>query len=442
MNTIPHLKIGFLGLQTPFEFAKNPLNLVERGFAQLGDTFLVNLISYTVLVSRDPAVFKHVLQQNNKNYIKARAVKVLKMSLGNGLLTSEGEFWLRQRRLAQPAFHRERLQELFKTMGEITANFLQELEQSRNQKSVDVDALMMGLTADIALKTLFSTITNEDKGRIYQQMNRSQEYIIQRVRQPYTIPLMAINGANRRFKADMKFFDGMVYDIISKRRKSNETQNDLLQLFLDSIDEETGESMNDLQVRDEAVTMFAAGHETSANGLNWLLLELSKRPEIVTKIRLECSIFEDVPTFENLVQMPYTRQVVEESLRLFPPAWAVGREPLDDDEVNGIEIKKEMSVFLPTYSLHRNPNIWEKPNEFNPENFNAENVKNRSKFDYLPFGAGPRYCIGQQFALMEMQLILAALIKRFSFEIDPTHPAEMFPMIVLKPKNGIKMFVK
>ena len=439
---IPHFKIGLLGLKTPFEFAKNPLLFVEKGFTELGDTFLVKMFRYPILVSRDPAVFRHVLQQNNKNYIKARAVAVLKLSLGNGLLTSEGDFWLRQRRLAQPAFHRERLQELFRTMGEITADFLKELEKSRNKSVVDIDAMMMGLTADIALKTLFSTITNEDKSKIYLQMNRSQEYIIQRVRRPYTIPFMGINGANNQFKADMDFFDKMVYGIIIERRKSNVPQNDLLQLFLDSIDEETGERMTDTQVRDEAVTMFAAGHETSANGLNWLLLELSKQPEVVAKIRSECAIFEDVPTFQNLMSMPYTRQVVDESLRLFPPAWAVGREPLADDEVNGLQIKTNMSVFLPTYSLHRNPNIWQKPNEFNPENFSAENVKKRSKFDYLPFGAGARICIGQQFALMEMQMILASIIKKFSFEIDPANPSEMFPMIVLKPKNGLKMFVK
>ena len=439
---IPHFKIGLLGLKTPFEFAKNPLLFVEKGFAELGDTFLVKMFRYPIFVSRDPAVFRHVLQQNNKNYIKARAVAVLKLSLGNGLLTSEGDFWLRQRRLAQPAFHRERLQELFRTMGEITADFLKELEKSRNKNAVDIDAMMMGLTADIALKTLFSTITNEDKSKIYLQMNRSQEYIIQRVRRPYTIPFMGISGANTQFKADMDFFDKMVYGIITERRKSNVPQNDLLQLFLDSIDEETGERMTDTQVRDEAVTMFAAGHETSANGLNWLLLELSKQPEVVAKIRSECAIFEDVPTFQNLMSMPYTRQVVDESLRLFPPAWAVGREPLADDEVNGIQIKTNMSVFLPTYSLHRNPNIWQKPSEFNPENFSVENVKKRSKFDYLPFGAGARICIGQQFALMEMQMILASIIKKFSFETDPENPSEMFPMIVLKPKNGLKMFVK
>ncbi len=439
---VPYFKAGRFQFQTPLKFAKNPLVFIEKGFEECGDTFLIKLLRFDFLVSRDPAYFKHVLQQNNKNYVKPRAVLELKKALGNGLITSDGDFWLRQRRLAQPAFHRERLSALFKTMGNITTNFLDEMEQHRNGAAIDIDEKMMGITADIALKTLFSTITNEDKGKIYRQINRSQEHIINRVRQPYLIPWLHLNGAERRFKADIAFFDSMVYDIIKKRRASKEEHNDLLQLLLDSTDEDTGEQMNDVQIRDETTTMFAAGHETSANGLNWLLLELSKRPEIVAKIREEAALFDNVPTFEQLMQLTYTKQVVEEGLRLYPPAWALGRQPIGDDEVNSYKFDKKTSIFLSIYGLHRNPSLWPNPHHFDPENFSVEKVKNRSKFDYLPFGAGPRYCIGQQFAMMEMQLILPSLLKRFTFESDPSHQPELLPLIALKPKNGIKMFIK
>jgi cytochrome P450 len=440
-NLIPSYKHNSLSFKSALVFARDPLAFIQKGFTACGDTFNLKLFRDLVF-TRDPAFFKHVLVQNNKKYVKGKAFAELSKVLGKGLLTSEGDFWLRQRRLIQPVFHRERLQGLVRTMSEITADFLNELEEVRGKSAIDIDEKMMRLTADIALKTLFSTITNENKTKIYQQINRSQEHIITHIRKPFLKPWMAINGANRRFRRDLAYFDGMIFDIIEQRRASGESPDDLLQMLLDCTDEETGGQMNDAQVRDEVITMFSAGHDTSANGLNWLLLELSKRPEIVAKIREESTLFDDVPTFEQLNQLTYTRQVVEEGLRLFPPAWAVAREAVDDDEIEGYTIKKGTIVFMPLFELHRNPKLWDNPLAFDPEHFSAENVKNRSKFSYLPFGAGPRICIGQQFSLMEMILVLASLVKRFTFEADPTHEPNMFPLITLKPTNGIKMFVK
>jgi cytochrome P450 len=441
MNTIPSFKATFIGAFTPLVFANDPLGFIRRGFDTCGDTFKMKLFR-EFIITREPAYFKHVLQQNNKNYTKGQSVDELSKVLGNGLLTSEGDFWLRQRRLIQPAFHRERLQGLFKTMGDITRNFLEELEADRNKEAIFIDEKMMAITADIALKTLFSSITNESKAKVYGQINRTQDHLITRIRRPYLRPFLGLSGATKRFKADLTYFDKLVYDIIAQRRVSGQTHDDMLQLLLDSLDEETGEQMNNQQIRDEAITMFAAGHETSANGLNWLLLELSKQPEMVAKIRAESMIFEDVPSFEQLMQLTYTRQVVEEGLRLFSPAWAMAREAVEDDEIEGCEIKKGTTIFMPIFELHRNPKIWKNPTTFDPENFNLENTKNRNKFDYLPFGAGPRFCIGQQFALMEMQLVLASVLKRFTFEADPAFQVRMFPLITLKPKNGIKMFVR
>lgn len=441
MSNIPEFKIARFGIQAPFIFAKDPLLALRKGFDKCGDTFRLKLFR-EFLVSRDPAFFKHILVTNNKNYKKGSSSKMLNPVLGNGLVTSEGDFWLRQRRLVQPAFHRERLQELFVTMGNITASFLEEMETFRGKSAVDIDAKMMGITADIALKTLFGNISNEDKMQIYHQVNRTQKYLVTRVRRPYRIPLMVVNGEKSRFKTDLAYFNKLVFEFIHQRHSMEEKPNDLLQLLLDSLDEETGARMNDQQIRDEAITMFAAGHETSATGLSWLLLELARQPEIVSKIRQEAEIFDYVPSFDQLLKLPYTRQVIEEGMRLYPPAWTMTREALTNDSVDNQSIPKGISVFMSIYELHRNPNIWDKPLVFNPENFSPENVKNRDKFSYLPFGAGPRLCIGQQFAMMEMQLILAALIKRFDFEIDPGHHVGVYPQIVLKSTNGIKLFVK
>lgn len=441
MQIIPKFIIGKFNLSAPFIFAKDPLHFIRKGFDTCGDTFQMKLFRELV-VTRDPVFFKQILLQNNKNYKKGRSAEILRPVLGNGLLTSDGDFWLRQRRLVQPAFHRERLQELFKIMGQITSDFLNEMEVFRGKDAIDIDVKMMSVTADIALKTLFGNLTNEDKTNIYRQINRTQKYMVTRVRRPYRIPLMGINGENRQFRTDLEYFNKLIFQIISDRRSSEEKPNDLLQLLFDSQDEETGEQMNDRQIRDEAITMFGAGHETSATGLTWLLYELAKHPEIVAKMRKESEIFKDVPTFEQLLQLPFTRQVVEEGLRLYPPAWTMTRESVENDVIAGYQLKKGTSLFLSVFELHRNPNIWENPMVFNPENFSPENVKNRPKFNYLPFGAGPRICIGQQFALMEMQLILAAIMKRFTLETASSHLVSMYPQIVLKSANGIRMFVK
>ena len=210
MSNIPEFKIARFGIQAPFIFAKDPLLALRKGFDTCGDTFRLKLFR-EFLVSRDPAFFKHILVTNNKNYKKGSSSKMLDPVLGNGLVTSEGDFWLRQRRLVQPAFHRERLQELFVTMGNITASFLEEMETFRGKSAVDMNAKMMGITADIALKTLFGNISNEDKMQIYHQVNRTQKYLVTRVRRPYRIPLMVVNGEKSRFKTDLAYFNKLVY---------------------------------------------------------------------------------------------------------------------------------------------------------------------------------------------------------------------------------------
>jgi cytochrome P450 len=434
MKNLARYKIGILA---PFKFPKDPLKYFRRGFDRFGDTFKMGLFK-DFLVTRDPAIFKYTLVTNPKNYHKGNAAKNLGLVLGNGLLTSEGDFWLRQRRLAQPAFHKEKLLALFESMGYITRDFLLELENDRG-KVINLDEKMMALTADIALKTLFSTITNEDKIEIYNQINLAQEYIITRLRRPYMIPFLGITGANRKFRKSLELFNKFVYELIAERRKTNATFKDLLQLFMDAVDADTDEKMSDLHIRDEVMTMFGAGHETSANALDWIIYELANHPEIKEKIKKESLIFDVVPSFENLLQMPYTKQVISEGLRLYPPAWATVRENYAKDIVEGIELEVGQTVFLSIFELHRNPNYWQNPEVFNPENFSSESVQSHNKYQYLPFGAGARLCIGQQFALMEMQLILSSLLKKFDFVRIDNYTPKMFPLITLKPIDGLKM---
>jgi cytochrome P450 len=434
MKKLARYKIGILA---PFKFPRNPLKYFRRGFDLMGDTYKMGLFK-DFLVTRDPAIFKYTLVTNPKNYHKGDAAKNLALVLGKGLLTSEREFWLRQRRLAQPAFHREKLLSLFESMEEITREFLIKLEQERGMM-INLDEKMMTVTADIALKTLFSTITNEDKIEIYNQINLAQEYIITRLRRPYMIPFLGITGAKRKFEKSIELFDKFVYQLITERHQTKADFNDLLQLFMDSIDADTGEKMADLHIRDEVMTMFGAGHETSANALDWIIYELAIHPEIKKKIIEESQIFDDVPSFEQLLQMPYTKQVISEGLRLYPPAWATVRENFDVDSINGIQIEPGQTVFLSIFELHRNPNYWKNPEVFNPDNFSPESIAKHDKYQYLPFGAGARLCIGQQFALMEMQMLLSSLLKKFDFERIDNYTPKMFPLITLKPIDGLKM---
>ena len=434
MKNLARYKIGILA---PIKFPKDPLKYFRRGFDLMGDTYKMGLFK-DFLVTRDPAIFKYTLVTNPKNYHKGDAAKNLALVLSNGLLTSEGDFWLRQRRLAQPAFHREKLLSLFEAMGEITRQFLIQLEHDRG-KVINLDEKMMAVTADIALKTLFSTITNEDKIEIYNHINLAQEYIITRLRRPYMIPFLGITGAKRKFEKSIELFDKFVYQLITERHQTKGDFNDLLQLFMDSVDADTGEKMADLHIRDEVMTMFGAGHETSANALDWIIYELADHPEIKKKIIEESQIFDDVPSFEQLMQMPYTKQVISEGLRLYPPAWATVRENFEEDSINGINLESGQTVFLSIFELHRNPNYWENPEDFNPENFSSESIARHDKYQYLPFGAGARLCIGQQFALMEMQMILSSLLKKFDFERIDNYTPKMFPLITLKPVEGLKM---
>ena len=259
------------------------------------------------------------------------------------------------------------------------------------------------------------------------------------VHQPYMIPWTFLNGRRRRFWQDLGRFDNTLQEMIGERRKMEQRPPDLLTMLLEAQDEETGEGMSDRQLRDEAITIFAAGHETSANGLAWTLYLLAQHPEMLRKVKAEVQrvLGDGLPQFEDLRNLSYTRQVVEEGMRLYPPAWAIGREAVETDEILGQTIPAKSILFLSIYALHRHPQLWTDPNRFDPDRFAPEQAKERSRWHYLPFGAGPRMCIGNNFALMEMQLLLALLVRQFNFTVAPGFTAELQPLITLKPKHGI-----
>lgn len=436
-----------LPLLGSLRFARDPLGRLAELKSEHGDVFTVDLALRRVSVVATPEGARHILQTNNRNYTKDESYEQLKLLLGNGLLTNEGDSWLRQRRLAQPAFYKESLREIFRTMGGVSREFAERMARHKGSETpLDMNRELMAVTIDIVLRSLFSyPIQSGSGGTLYDAMHFLQEYVIRRIREPYKIPWMYLTGEQRKYRRNKREMDDLVLNIIEQRQKSGEVHPDLLGMFMSARDEDSGEGMSAQQLIDECLTMIAAGHETSANGLSWTLHALSDRPDIREKIREEAdrTIGRDgVPSFEQIGEMHYTRMVVEESLRLYPPAWLLGRKAIADDVADGWHIPAGRIVLIPVYLIHRDGQWWENPEAFMPERFAPEASKNRHKFAYLPFGGGPRLCIGYQFALMEMQLLLAMLCQRADFVSDPSHQVEKQPLVTLKPRTGLRMFVR
>lgn len=425
------------------DMAKNPLKFVVEQSQKLGDFFRISFYGFKqIFVVTNVEVIRHVMQANQKNYRKSATYKQLKLALGNGLVTSEGEFWRRQRRMAQPAFYKTQLEELYKKMVGVSENFCEELADKTNGVTINISQEMMALTADIVLKTLFSTEKENDKVSMSDSMKFSQQYIMNRARRPYMIPLSYINGQKKRFDTRMAAFDQEMFAIIDERRQTTDKPIDLLTMLLQATDDESGTGMTNRQLRDELVTIHAAGHETSSNALSWTLYLLAQNPNVLTKLRTEINTVlgdQSHPTFADLRQLQYTKQVIEEGMRLYPPAYAVGRQNIEKDEILGQSIPANSIFLLSIYALHRDPTYYPEPEKFDPDRFDPALVKARPKLAYMPFGAGPRMCIGNHFAMMEMQLILAMLVQKFDFELLDEQPITPQPLVTLSPKGGIKM---
>ncbi len=427
------------------EFLKDPLGFTVENAQKIGGFYRVPFYYRKMFVITDLDAVAHVLQVNQRNYHKSPAYKELKLALGNGLVNSEGDFWRKQRRLSQPAFHKKQLEELFMSMTEVAENYLKGFEERAEEKEIiDMSKEMMNITADIVLKTLFSSDNPSNQKEMYETMEIAQDYIMHRVTNPHLVPFVYFNGRRRKFKKAIQIFDDKVMELIEARRKDPNPPSDLLSMLLMAKDEETGEGMSDKQLRDEAITLYSAGHETSANALVWTLYLLAQHPQIVQRLRSEVVevLGDKSPAFKDLSALQYTRKVIEEGMRLYPPAYAVGRESQKKDTILGYEIPAKSILFISIYAIQRDPKYWENPNEFDPSRFEPEHAKKRPKLSYMPFGAGPRMCIGNNFAMMEMQMILALLVRKYDFELDKNQKVETNPLVTLKPKVGIKMKVK
>ena len=392
----------------------------------------------------NPADVRHVLQDNARNYHKSPLYQKLRMHLGNGLLTSEDEFWLRQRRIAQPAFHRQRVAGLAEVMaataGEAAARW-QTLAASG--RAVDVDEEMMHLTRTVVVRALLGSDLGPYADRLDHAWTLINEYIGEDF---WSLGLTAWlpTPRRRRFEAARRLLREAVDYVIAERRRDPAGSPDLLSMLLAARDDDTGEGMTDEQLRVEVTTFLLAGQETTSLALTWIWYLLSQHPQALRRLEdeLDAVLGGRPPEYADLARLPYTRMVIDEALRLYPPAWGFSRQALGDDELGGYRLPRGWMAFVVPFVLHRLPSLWDEPEAFDPDRFSPERSADRPKFAYVPFGAGPRQCIGNQFALMEAHLIVATLAQRYRLRLLPGHTVEPWPLITLRPRFGMPMFIE
>ena len=390
----------------------------------------------------EPQHVEYVLQTNSRNYRKGRNFKEIAAATGNGLFVSEGDVWLRQRRLAQPAFHHQRIASFAKIMTDSAEAMLERWATlAERGATVEVNAEMLRLTLGIVGKALFSRDLSDEADRVSQSFEVIRKHMTNRVMSVVKFPASFPTPQNRRFRQALANAERIVYDLINERRRGEGNPDDLLSLLMAARDEETGEGLSDKELRDQALTIIGAGYETTTQALAWTWYLLARHPEIENKLHAEISnvLGGRYPTFEDLPNLKYTLMVFQEAMRLYPPAWAIARTAIKTDEIGGYRVPANSEILLLPYITHRHPKYWEKPEEFYPEHFLPEKVAARPRFAYFPFGGGPRQCIGNNFALMEAQLIIATVAQKYRLRLTDEQPIEPETSITLRPSRSLKM---
>jgi cytochrome P450 len=423
---------------------KDPLQMLQQAAAEFGDVVRMRFGAVTAHMISHPDGVQRVLVENSRNYGKqTRGFLKLREILGDGLLTAEGETWRRHRRMAQPAFHRQRLASFGDTMAreaERTAERWKEM--GARGEVVDVAQEMARLTLQIIGRTMLTRDVALEADRVGSALTYLLHAANRRTSRVIDLPQGIPTPGNRRFAAALRALDGVVNQIIAERRGAAQRPEDLLTLLLETRDEETGEPMTDRELRDEAMTIFLAGHETTANALTWSFYLLSRNPSLGRTLRDELEReLRGNPSLADLPRLKLTRAVIEEALRLYPPAWLISRSVTEDDEIGGFHIPARSIVFVCPFIVHRDARVWENPEGFDPDRFQPERAASIPRGAYFPFGAGPRQCIGASFASMEAQLVLATLWRRFRLDLVPGRPIEPEPSITLRPRHGMPMTV-
>ena len=431
--------VSFLAFGSP----RDLLSFYMDTARQYGDIAHFGRGSYSSYFVVHPDYVKHVLQDKVRNYPKKnRFNDMLKPLTGEGLLTSDGEVWRRSRRLSQPAFHRQRLAGFATNMTEATQAMLARWAPlAERGQALDVSREMQRVTLSIVGRALFSADIGADSDEMGRAVTSIFEHFNHRFRHPLSWPESVPTPRNRRFHTAIATIDSVSYRLIAEHRKADTDSGDLLSMLIAARDEETGQGLNDRQIRDEVGTFLGAGHETTAVTLAWVWYLLSKHPHVERQVHaeVEAVLGGRTPTVEDIPRLSYTRLVIQETLRLYPPAWGMSRGIAGDDTIDGYPIPAGALMVLSPYVTHRHPAFWDNPEGFEPERFTPERVAERPRYAYFPFGGGPRQCIGNEFALMETQLIIAMVVQRYRLQLVPGQHIEPDPIFTLRPSSGVQV---
>ncbi len=433
-------KVSFLRvLKNAKRILKNPLPFHHENFEKHGDIFEVSLgFGKSALFIRDAGLAKHMLQHHHRKYHKSPLQsKDLARYIGNGLLTSNGEYWLKQRRLIQPAFYKKKIDGIAATIRE---TIKKELTRIQPDLTIDIYPLMNDIAFKVVAKSLFSyTDTGDTISRLQQITEEAQRSLIREIRQPYKRWWFYLSGQIKNTLRLTSEARAMLNLIIEERKNSGNTYDDLLDMLLASRYDD-GSQMNNEQLIDEILILFVAGHETTSNALTFTLVLLAMHPEIQEKVYKEALGFgaDEVPLMEQFARSKYTIQCIEEAMRLYPPVYFSDRVAIENDSYSGIRLAKGMTVLISFYEIHRHNDFWERPETFDPDRFHQDYKKEYSDW-YFPFGAGPRMCVGSNFAMYEMIVTVSELIKKYQIATE-IEEINIKPLITLKPVAPLLKF--
>lgn len=420
------------------DFGKNPLAFLTMCAKEYGEMVPIRLGKTKGVVVTNPKYVEQLLK-DREVFVKPEALKSMRALLGQGLLTSEGETWFRQRRLAQPVFHQKRIGGYADVMVQLTEKMLANWKDGE-KKNIQVE--MMNLTFNIVMKTLFtSDVTEEQASDVSHAMFVAAEWMFIQRRSFIRLPEDFPTPSNLRYKDAIQRFNKQIFQIISQRRSSGENPGDLLSMMMQAQDEDDGSKMNDKQLRDEIATLIFAGHETTANTLAWTWMLLSQNPEALAKLQQELKevLGGRAPQYEDFPALRYTNMVIKETMRLYPVVWNIIAETSRECEMGGYRIGGEWAVISSPWVMHRSERFFDEPEVFKPERWEGDLEKKLPVGVYAPFGGGPRTCIGKSFALMEAALILATICQKYEISLEPNQTIIPQATITLQPKNGIQV---
>ncbi len=420
------------------EYQRDPLSFITASAREYGDVVSLRLGPKRVFLLSQPDDIEYVLVTANRNFTKDFSLQLYRPVLGNGLLTSDGDFWLRQRRMAQPAFSRQRIASYGDTMIAYAQRMLLSWQDGQ---SLDLHEEMMRLTLQIAAKTLFDADVAGEAPEVGEALEEALKCVETRFGFFFWLPVWVPTPNHLRLRRAVQRLDRVLYGLIDQRRRSAEDRGDFLSLLLHARDEDDGSRMTDRQLRDEAMTLFLAGHETTALALTWTWYLLAQHPEVEEELGAELQqvLGGRPPSVADLPKLRYTEQVVMESMRLYPPAYGIGREAIGECKIGGYRIPAGATLYMFQWVVHRDPRIFANPDHFWPSRWADGLAQRLPKYAYFPFGGGPRLCIGNSFAMMEAVLVLATMAQRFRVKLAPHQTVVPWPSITLRPRDGIQV---